>query len=97
MRLFRMLQLKPKHLENVQLELPSSSKTTRIGAIDRKSTAYDVWALGDDEADAVGGDELRVVSCLLPRRKKGGKLYQGASFFLFLPAARSFHAFGRCM
>ncbi|EJF62725.1 hypothetical protein DICSQDRAFT_169114 [Dichomitus squalens LYAD-421 SS1] len=68
--------LKAKHLENVKINLPSSSTTTRLGTIDRKSTAYDVWGLGDDEADAVGGDELRAVSCLLPRRKKGGKLYQ---------------------
>ncbi|KAI1791508.1 hypothetical protein LXA43DRAFT_418798 [Ganoderma leucocontextum] len=68
--------LKPKHLENVKIEAPSSSKTARIGSIDRKSTAYDVWSLGDDDAEAVGGDELRAVSCLLPRRKKNGKLYQ---------------------
>ncbi|TBU26084.1 DNA-directed RNA polymerase I subunit RPA34.5-domain-containing protein [Dichomitus squalens] len=68
--------LKAKHLENVKIELPSSSNTTRLGTIDRKSTAYDVWALGDAEADVVGGDELQAVSCLLPRRKKGGKLYQ---------------------
>ena len=38
-----------------------------------------MWSLGDDDAEAVGGDELRAVSCLLPRRKKNGKLYQGAS------------------
>ncbi|KAM5542751.1 hypothetical protein V8D89_003712 [Ganoderma adspersum] len=68
--------LKPKHLENVKIEAPPSSKTARIGSVDRKSTAYDVWSLGDDDAEAVGGDELRAVSCLLPRRKKNGKLYQ---------------------
>ena len=74
-------KLKPKHLENVKIEAPSSSKTSRIGHIDRKSTAYDVWSLGDDDADAqaVGGDELRAVSCLLPRHRKNGKLYQGTS------------------
>ncbi|PIL26681.1 hypothetical protein GSI_11257 [Ganoderma sinense ZZ0214-1] len=73
--------LKPKHLESVKLDAPSStSKTARIGSVDRKSAAYDVWSLGDDNdnpsAEAVGGDELRAVSCLLPRRKKNGKLYQ---------------------
>ena len=74
-------QLRPKHLEGVTLEAASSS-TARIGAIERKHTIYDVWSLGEDGAEEVGGDELRAVSCLLPRRKKDGKLYQGA-FHLF--------------
>ncbi len=38
-----------------------------------------MWSLGDDGTEAVGGDELRAVSVLLPRRKKNGKLFQGAS------------------
>ena len=71
------MQLKPKHLEGLKLELPSASKTSRIGSVERKNADYDVWQLGDDDADAVGGDELRAISCLLPRHKNDGKLYQG--------------------
>ncbi|OBZ75065.1 hypothetical protein A0H81_04875 [Grifola frondosa] len=69
--------VKPKHLEDLKLDAPSTSKTSRIGSIDRKHTSYDVWSLGDhDEDESVGGEELRGLSCLLPRQKKGGKLYQ---------------------
>ncbi|CDO71878.1 hypothetical protein BN946_scf184940.g25 [Trametes cinnabarina] len=69
--------LKPKYLEGAKLELSApSSNTARIGSIERKSMTYDVWNLGEDEADTIGGEELRGVSALLPRSKNGGKLYQ---------------------
>ncbi|KAI0696550.1 hypothetical protein C8T65DRAFT_832752 [Cerioporus squamosus] len=68
--------LKPKHLEGLKIEASASSSTSRVGSAERKHTTYDVWSLGEDETEAVGGDELRAVSCLLPRRKKDGKLYQ---------------------
>ncbi|KAI0657208.1 hypothetical protein C8Q70DRAFT_1056094 [Cubamyces menziesii] len=69
--------LKPKHLQDAKLELSaSSSKTARLGSIERKSTTYDVWNLGEDEADTIGGEELRGVTALLPRSKHAGKLYQ---------------------
>ncbi|KAI0713642.1 hypothetical protein C8Q76DRAFT_675844 [Earliella scabrosa] len=73
--------LKPKHLEGVKLEVPTSHKTTRVGSIDRKHATYDVWSLGEDDTEAVGGDELRGVSCLLPRQKHNGKLYQAPKPF----------------
>jgi len=68
--------LKPKYLEGIKLESPSSSKTSRIGGIDRKHASYDIWSLGDSASDHVGGEELKRLSCLLPRKDKGGKLYQ---------------------
>ncbi|TFY60231.1 hypothetical protein EVJ58_g5287 [Rhodofomes roseus] len=68
--------LKPKHLQGIKLEAPSSSETSRIGSIDRKHASYDVWSLGDSPSDHVGGEELKRLSCLLPRKSKGGKLYQ---------------------
>ena len=71
-------QLKPKHLQNVKFDPPSSSKTSRIGNMDRKHASYDVWSLGDTPSEHVGGEELKRLSCLLPRKNKGGKLYQGA-------------------
>ncbi|KAI0355091.1 hypothetical protein OH77DRAFT_1590047 [Trametes cingulata] len=74
--------LKPKYLEGAKLELSSTAtKTVRVGSIDRKSATYDVWNLGEDEADVVGGEELRGVSALLPRSKHGGKLFQAPKPF----------------
>ncbi|KZT74032.1 hypothetical protein DAEQUDRAFT_285788 [Daedalea quercina L-15889] len=68
--------LKPKHLENIKLDSPSSSQTSRIGSIDRKHASFEVWSLGDSPSDHVGGEELKRLSCVLPRKSKGGKLYQ---------------------
>lgn len=75
-------QLKPKHLQDIELDSPSSSQTSRMGSIDRKHASYDVWSLGDSPSDHVGGEELKRLSCLLPRKSKGGKLYRGASYVL---------------
>ncbi|KAH9914455.1 uncharacterized protein B0H18DRAFT_1045048 [Fomitopsis serialis] len=68
--------LKAKHLQGIKFESPSASKTSRIGGIDRKHASYDIWSLGDSVSDHVGGEELKRLSCLLPRKDKGGKLYQ---------------------
>jgi len=68
--------LKTKYLHDLRLDIPSSSKTMRVGHIDRKTTTFDVWSLGEDQVEAVGGEELKGFTCLLPRRRKGGKLYQ---------------------
>ena len=57
--------------------MPSSSKTARIGSLARKHTKYDVWSLGDDGNDLVGAEESKNFSCILPRKKKDGKLYIG--------------------
>ncbi|KAI0317480.1 hypothetical protein OF83DRAFT_1041289, partial [Amylostereum chailletii] len=76
--------VKPKHLENVRIALPASSRaTTRVGLVPRAQMTFDVWASirgreadgGDDEGTGGGGDELSTLSVLLPREKKGGKLY----------------------
>nr|GAT56479.1 predicted protein [Mycena chlorophos] len=80
--------LKPKYLENAQLEVPSGSSkagTAKLGTIQRKRMAYDVWSVGggDSRADpgdekagtSVCGEEIKGISCLLPRRTKKGKLY----------------------
>ncbi|KAI0078966.1 hypothetical protein K474DRAFT_747019 [Panus rudis PR-1116 ss-1] len=62
--------IKPKHLQNLKLDAPSGSVTARVGSIDRKHSSYDVWCLGEDENDYVGGDEIKNFSCLVPRKKK---------------------------
>ncbi|KAF7799701.1 hypothetical protein EIP86_010943 [Pleurotus ostreatoroseus] len=70
--------VKAKHLQGLKLDTPSSSKTARIGSLSRKHAAYDVWSLGEDSNDLVGAEESKNFSCILPRKKKGGKLYTGA-------------------
>ena len=74
--LFR-CQVKPKHLQNLKLDAPSLSKTAQIGSIERKQTSYDVWTLGDEPSDTIGAEEMKTLTCLLPRKKKGTKFYAG--------------------
>lgn len=72
-----LLQVKPKALGDLSLDVPSGSKTSKVGSLERKHASYDVWYLGDDPNDAVGGEEVKNLSVLVPRAKKGGKLYTG--------------------
>ncbi|KAJ3869866.1 hypothetical protein EV359DRAFT_24552, partial [Lentinula novae-zelandiae] len=72
--------VKPKHLENMTISLPDSSsnhRNTKVGVLNRKQESYDVWDVGrlDEESTAGGGEEMRGLSCLLPRKKKHGELY----------------------
>ncbi|KAI0345036.1 hypothetical protein BDW22DRAFT_1325995 [Trametopsis cervina] len=69
--------IKPKHLEGLKLDAPSGSTSVsaRMGSIDRKSTTYDVWSLGDDAESAAGAEEVKTLTYLAPRHKKRGKLY----------------------
>ncbi|KAF5343540.1 hypothetical protein D9758_012937 [Tetrapyrgos nigripes] len=72
--------VKPKYLDNLSLKIPSSSsKTTRAGVLPRKHTTFDVWHVGDSAADreessVAGGDEIKNISCLLPRKSKKGHM-----------------------
>jgi hypothetical protein len=70
--------VKPKYLENAKVELPSSSKSARIGTLNRKHATYDIWSVGDNDDDQpVGGEEIKGLSCLLPKKSKNGKLFRG--------------------
>lgn len=79
------MQVKPKYLENMKIQLPpSSSSSTRVGTLDRKHTSYDIWNVGDDNDDQpVVGEELKGLSCLLPRKSEKGKLFLGTDRCLF--------------
>lgn len=82
--------VKAKNLHGVQV-LPPSSVAGRVGDLLRKTTAYDIWSLwppsfrqssgssGGDHRDPphlhVGAEELNSLSVLLPRKRKGGKLF----------------------
>ncbi|KAK7024045.1 hypothetical protein R3P38DRAFT_2956223, partial [Favolaschia claudopus] len=74
--------VKPKYLETAQLELPSGSKrdskkSAKLGMLQRKHVAYDIWSVGEDEPEEmpIAGEEVKGLSCLLPRKTKKGKLY----------------------
>ncbi|KAG6826391.1 hypothetical protein H0H92_016001 [Tricholoma furcatifolium] len=69
--------IKPKYLESTTLERLSSEKgRVRAATLTRKQGTYDIWSIGKEEDDGtVGGDELKAISCLLPRKSKKGKLY----------------------
>lgn len=67
--------VKPKNLDGLEIDVPSSSRSGQVGSLSRKSAVYDIWSMGDDDTDFAGAEELRGLTCLLPRRKKMGKLY----------------------
>ncbi|CAA7260898.1 unnamed protein product [Cyclocybe aegerita] len=67
--------IKPKHLANLEVDVPSSSKSSCIGTLQRKHAAFDFWSVGDDDSQPTGGEEIKSLSCLLPRKSKKGKLY----------------------
>jgi len=67
----------PKHLETLKIEQPSSTHNMRVGTLVRKHATFDIWSVaGDDDDNEVGGEEVKGLSCLLPRKRKQGKLYQ---------------------
>ncbi|KAG1856621.1 hypothetical protein DFJ58DRAFT_913599 [Suillus subalutaceus] len=67
--------VKPQHLDGLEIDAPSSSRSDQVGSLSRKSAVYDIWSMGDDDTDFARAEELRGLSCLLPRKKKRGKLY----------------------
>ena len=74
--------MNPKYLDNLQLQKPISSVSPGsglVGTLKRKHTTFDIWSVGDSDDQPVGGEELKGLSCLLPRKKKKGKLYPGMS------------------
>lgn len=68
--------LKPKYLQDVKIGTPASHSTSKLGTIEHKHTSYDIWSLGEDQEDSIGGAEVKGLSCLLPRKSKGGSLFQ---------------------
>jgi hypothetical protein len=62
----------------VHVDLPPISQNAQIGVLDRKHASYDIWSLGERSDQLVGGEEIRALSCMLP--KKGTReLYQGTT------------------
>ena len=77
------LQLKPKHLD--KMTFPLTQRSTRGGSIakisaGKKQTQYDITVA----SGSAGAEEMRGMACLLPRSRKGGKLFVGEPFlYLF--------------
>ncbi|OAX36015.1 hypothetical protein K503DRAFT_867883 [Rhizopogon vinicolor AM-OR11-026] len=67
--------IKPKNLDGLEIDAPLPSRSGQVGSLSRKGTVYDIWSMGDEDTEFAGAEELRGLSCLLPRRKKAGKLY----------------------
>ncbi|KAF9265932.1 hypothetical protein L218DRAFT_986099 [Marasmius fiardii PR-910] len=67
--------VKPRHLENASIRdlSGSASKDSKIGTIKSKRGEYDIFEYRDD-GPPVGGEEIKNISCLLPRRGKKGEL-----------------------
>ncbi|KAF8894840.1 hypothetical protein BD779DRAFT_1382818, partial [Infundibulicybe gibba] len=68
--------VKPKSLENINVDISNSigSGSARVGAIVRKHATFDIWSIGDDDR-VIGGEEIKRLTCLLPRKSKKGRLY----------------------
>jgi len=67
--------LRTKYLENLSIDLPSSSQSAIVGVMHSKHMSYDVRSFQDHNEQSVG-EEIRGVSCLLPKKRKKGKLYK---------------------
>lgn len=55
----------------------ASSQTACIGTLNRKHSSFDIWSIGDGDEQPVGGEEIKSLSCLLPRKGKKGEFYPG--------------------
>ncbi|KAG5639188.1 hypothetical protein H0H81_006092 [Sphagnurus paluster] len=74
--------IKPKYLENQTITITDPTVTTNIGTLSRKHAAFDIWSVGDKDNQGIGGEEIKHLSCLLPRKNKKGKLYPAPKPFL---------------
>ncbi len=77
-------QITPKHLNNQQIPVPSSSHTQQVGTLSRKNATYNIWSVRPETFETegrppapAGGDETLGLTCLVPRKKKDSKLYTG--------------------
>ena len=80
------LKVKPSNLDGLKLTLTDEPRSSIVGTLSRKRTDYDVWSIQngqnvdeDETKRPIGGEEVLDLSCLLPRSKKGGKLFLGKS------------------
>jgi hypothetical protein len=83
-------QFKTKLLDGLEIQSPLKNPGTTLSSFERKRAKYDIWSVGhskhtmelDDDARASMGEEVKGLSCLLPRKKKHGKFYLGRRILL---------------
>ncbi|KAJ8093392.1 hypothetical protein PM082_020249 [Marasmius tenuissimus] len=68
--------VQPKHLNNVSIQLPSSSaSSSKVGEISRKRGSYDIHEYRDDAIhQSKLGEEIKNITCVLPKRKGKGEM-----------------------
>ena len=83
-------QLKPKRLAGATIRTPEQAAQHggHAGYISDSKTTYNVWMTDRERSEEdmsrdarLPGEEMFGMEVLLPRKKKGGKLYQGALYF----------------
>ncbi|KDQ18651.1 hypothetical protein BOTBODRAFT_154605 [Botryobasidium botryosum FD-172 SS1] len=71
--------LNPKYLDGVSIQLPSTSRTGKLGTHTRKGVTYNIELINkqdDSEDSIIGGEEMKSFTCLLPRKRGNQHLYQ---------------------
>ncbi|KAF9019761.1 hypothetical protein BDZ89DRAFT_1072784 [Hymenopellis radicata] len=66
--------IKPKHLENVSIELTTDDSSSHVGHISKKNAEYDIWSVGAHQENDIGAEVARL-SCLLPRKSTKSEMY----------------------
>jgi hypothetical protein len=73
---YALSKVKPNNLDGVEIDAPGfPSRSGQVGSFTRKGAVYDIWSMSNDDTEFA--EELKGLSCLLPRKKKSGKLYMG--------------------
>ncbi|KAF8528172.1 hypothetical protein BU17DRAFT_38365 [Hysterangium stoloniferum] len=76
---------KTKNLDGLDIPQPASAPGTKLTTIERKRITYDIWSVDppsnaeeleqNNDTQPPRGEELKSLSCLLPRKKKKGNWY----------------------
>ncbi|KAF8507995.1 hypothetical protein JB92DRAFT_3121325 [Gautieria morchelliformis] len=74
---------KTKLLDELEIQPPLKNPGAKLSSFERKRAKYDIWSVGHSnhtvepnaDARASRGEEIKGLSCLLPRKKKHGKFY----------------------
>ncbi|KAF9521175.1 hypothetical protein BS47DRAFT_1335287 [Hydnum rufescens UP504] len=70
---------KAKHLDNLSLPVPPSSRSGPLRTMERKGVSYNIHgvvnsASQDDDQEDPGATEMYTFSCLVPRKSQNGEL-----------------------
>ena len=80
-------QFKTKLLDGLDVQQPLAAPGVKLSTLERKRSKYDIWSVehssstensNKDDEQTSRGEEIKKLSCLLPRKKKHGKFYLGS-------------------